>query len=103
MLGFELINAFFPPVSATSSAGTTGELYIPSGAFTGNPACIIEFPPSDPRSSSIPLLQGLAAQFNLAETGFLVPRAGATGQREWELRWFTPTVVRPFELCSEGD
>ncbi len=50
--------------------------------FAGNPAgvCVLEEWLPDV------LLQSIAAQNNLAETAFLVARAGV-----YELRWFTPT------------
>ncbi|MDB5714747.1 MAG: PhzF family phenazine biosynthesis protein [Sphingomonadales bacterium] len=53
--------------------------------FTGNPAAImlLEAWLSDP------ILQAIAAENNLAETAFLIP---ATGDADYELRWFTPTT-----------
>ncbi|MDB5699893.1 MAG: PhzF family phenazine biosynthesis protein [Sphingomonadales bacterium] len=38
-------------------------------------------------------LQAIAAENNLAETAFIVPATGpATGDADYELRWFTPTT-----------
>lgn len=60
--------------------------------FTGNPAavCPLEAWPEDE------VMQAVAAQNNLAETSFLVPR----GAGEWSLRWFTP--VREVTLCGHA-
>lgn len=59
--------------------------------FSGNPAavCPLEGWLDDTR------LQQIAAENNLSETAFLVPRSG-----EFELRWFTPTVEVP--LCGHA-
>jgi PhzF family phenazine biosynthesis protein len=53
--------------------------------FTGNPAAVM------PLESWLPdaVLQAIAAENNLAETAFLIP---ATGDADFELRWFTPTT-----------
>jgi predicted PhzF superfamily epimerase YddE/YHI9 len=59
--------------------------------FSGNPAGVMpldEFP--DDRR-----LQAIAAQMNLAETAFVVPRGDA-----FDLRWFTPTVE--VDLCGHA-
>lgn len=62
-----------------------------SRAFAGNPAAIC------PLESWLDdsLLQAIAAENNLAETAFFVPR----GDR-YHLRWFTPTVEVP--LCGHA-
>ncbi len=54
--------------------------------FTGNPAAVI------PLDSWLPdpVLQSIALENNLSETAFLVP--DASGEADYELRWFTPTV-----------
>jgi PhzF family phenazine biosynthesis protein len=59
--------------------------------FAGNPAavCILGAPRDDA------WMQRLAAEMNLSETAFLVPRADGFG-----LRWFTPEVE--VELCGHA-
>ena len=61
-------------------------------AFTGNPAavCLLEEPAADA------WMQSVAAEMNLAETAFLVPRQAG----EWDLRWFTTTVE--VDLCGHA-
>ncbi|CAN5238715.1 PhzF family phenazine biosynthesis protein [soil metagenome] len=53
-------------------------------AFTGNPAAVM---PLDTWLAD-DVLQAIAAENNLAETAFILP---ATGDSDYELRWFTPT------------
>ena len=62
-----------------------------SGPFTGNPAavCLLETPPDDC------WMQSVAAEMNLSETAFLVPR-----QDGFDLRWFTP--VTEVDLCGHA-
>ncbi|WP_400191436.1 PhzF family phenazine biosynthesis protein [Hymenobacter sp. B81] len=62
--------------------------------FAGNPAAVC------PLSEWLPaeLMQAIAAENNLAETAFFVPRAGTAA--EYELRWFTPAVE--VELCGHA-
>ncbi|MBV1916511.1 MAG: PhzF family phenazine biosynthesis protein [Sphingomonadaceae bacterium] len=65
-----------------------------SRPFTGNPAAVMilgSWPQDD-------VLQAIGAENNFAETAFLV-RDG-TGQADWELRWFTPTVE--IRLCGHA-
>jgi PhzF family phenazine biosynthesis protein len=59
--------------------------------FGGNPAgvCILDRP-ADPG-----WMQHVAAEMNLAETAFLVPRVSG-----FDLRWFTPTVE--IDLCGHA-
>lgn len=59
--------------------------------FGGNPAAVMVLPgfPDDS------LLQTIAAENNLAETAFLVPRSG-----QYDLRWFTPAMEVP--LCGHA-
>jgi len=59
--------------------------------FTGNPAgvCLLEHP------VDASWMQHVAAEMNLAETAFVVPRHG-----EFDLRWFTPTVE--MKLCGHA-
>jgi PhzF family phenazine biosynthesis protein len=53
--------------------------------FAGNPAAVMVLDawPDDA------LLQSIALEHNLSETAFAVP---ASGEADYELRWFTPTV-----------
>ena len=59
--------------------------------FSGNPAAVCLLPAW--RADS--WLQAVAAEMNLSETAFLVPRGEA-----FELRWFTPAVE--VELCGHA-
>jgi len=62
-----------------------------SKPFAGNPAAVMpltEWLPDD-------LLQAIAAEHNLAETAFFVPKGP-----DFHLRWFTPTVEMP--LCGHA-
>lgn len=62
-----------------------------SEPFTGNPAavCLLETPAE-------PLwMQHIAAEMNLSETAFLIPRDDG-----WGLRWFTPTTE--VALCGHA-
>jgi PhzF family phenazine biosynthesis protein len=63
-----------------------------AGPFTGNPAavCLLSAARDDA------WMQSVAAEMNLAETAFLVSRAGDG----WDLRWFTPTVE--VDLCGHA-
>ena len=54
-------------------------------AFGGNPAAVIPLEAWLDDAT----LQAIAAENNLAETAFLLP---ASGDADYELRWFTPTV-----------
>jgi len=62
-----------------------------SGPFTGNPAgvCLLE------SSADDGWMQSVAAEMNLSETAFLVPR-----QDGFDLRWFTP--VTEVDLCGHA-
>lgn len=59
--------------------------------FAGNPAAVM------PMQSFLPdaTLQAIAAENNLAETAFLVPKDG-----DYRLRWFTPATEVP--LCGHA-
>jgi PhzF family phenazine biosynthesis protein len=61
-------------------------------AFAGNPAgvCLLTEPAGER------WMQQVAAEMNLAETAFLLPRGGAT----FGLRWFTPAVE--VDLCGHA-
>lgn len=61
--------------------------------FTGNPAAVVplaEWLPDD-------LMQAVAEENNLSETAFTVP---ASGDADYELRWFTPTTE--VALCGHA-
>jgi len=60
--------------------------------FSGNPAgvCILDEPLSEA------LMQRIAAENNLAETAFVVPREDG----DYDLRWFTP--VTEIDLCGHA-
>jgi PhzF family phenazine biosynthesis protein len=62
--------------------------------FTGNPAAVI---PLD-RWLDDETLQRIAAENNVSETAFLV--TDATGDADFELRWFSPTAE--VALCGHG-
>jgi PhzF family phenazine biosynthesis protein len=62
-----------------------------SELFRGNPAAVCpldEWLPDD-------LMQKIAAENNLSETAFFVPR-----DRDWEIRWFSPVAEVP--LCGHA-
>lgn len=61
-------------------------------AFRGNPAavCLLE------RAAPADWMQLVAAEMNLSETAFLVPRE----DEEYDLRWFTPAVE--VDLCGHA-
>jgi PhzF family phenazine biosynthesis protein len=60
--------------------------------FAGNPAAVC------PLESWLPAeaMQAIAAENNLAETAFFIPKTG----NEYEIRWFTPAVE--VELCGHA-
>ena len=62
-----------------------------SEPFRGNPAavCFLD------RERDDKWMQDVAAEMNLAETAFLLPRG-----EEWSLRWFTPTIE--VDLCGHA-
>lgn len=59
--------------------------------FGGNPAAVVPLTEWLPRETML----AIAAENNLSETAFYVPRGDA-----WELRWFTPEVE--VELCGHA-
>lgn len=61
-------------------------------AFSGNPAGVCRLERPVPEA----WMQAVAAEVNLSETAFLVPRADG----DHDLRWFTPTVEVP--LCGHA-
>lgn len=65
-----------------------------SRPFTGNPGAVMILD-SWPEDS---VLQAIGEENNFAETAFLVP--DASGEADWELRWFTPTVE--IRLCGHA-
>ena len=64
--------------------------------FSGNPAAVCPLENWLPDS----VMQRIAAENNLSETAFFVPREGADGDQAFELRWFTPAVEVP--LCGHA-
>ncbi|MEZ5180751.1 MAG: PhzF family phenazine biosynthesis protein [Acidimicrobiales bacterium] len=60
--------------------------------FSGNPAGIVVLEAPAPER----WMQSVAAEVNVAETAFLVPRDDGA----WGLRWFTPTVE--VDLCGHA-
>jgi PhzF family phenazine biosynthesis protein len=67
-----------------------------SEAFAGNPAAVCFLP----GERDATWMQKVAREMNLAETAFLRPLDGEGGQREFELRWFTPAVE--VDLCGHA-
>lgn len=63
-----------------------------SRPFTGNPAAVVPLDAWLPDAT----LQNIAAEFNLAETAYVVRRADG----DWDLRWFTPAVE--VEMCGHA-
>lgn len=59
--------------------------------FRGNPAavCLLD------RERDAAWMQNVAAEMNLSETAFLLPRDG-----DWSLRWFTPAIE--VDLCGHA-
>ncbi|MEI9862998.1 MAG: PhzF family phenazine biosynthesis isomerase [Limisphaerales bacterium] len=62
-----------------------------SSVFGGNPAAVCLLEAWLPDAT----LQNIAAEKNLSETAFVVPRGG-----EFDLRWFTPTIE--MDLCGHA-
>ena len=62
--------------------------------FSGNPAAVCPLEDWIPEST----MQAIAAEMNLSETAFFVPRRGTDG--EYDLRWFTPLVE--VDLCGHA-
>ena len=62
--------------------------------FTGNPAAVVPLK----RWLADDLLQGIAAENNLAETAYYIPFDG--DEADYELRWFTPTCE--IRLCGHA-
>src|SRR5687768_12269765 len=62
-----------------------------STPFSGNPAAVV------PLERWLPddVMLNIAAENNLAETGFFVP-----GEKGYDLRWFTPTIE--IDLCGHA-
>lgn len=63
--------------------------------FTGNPAAVCLLPA--PRDAA--WMQAVAAEMNLSETAFLLPRM-EDAQPGYNLRWFTPTTE--VDLCGHA-
>jgi PhzF family phenazine biosynthesis protein len=64
--------------------------------FAGNPAavCVLEV------AREGVWMQAVAAEMNLSETAFLVPRRDGAGGGGFDLRWFTPTTE--VDLCGHA-
>jgi PhzF family phenazine biosynthesis protein len=64
--------------------------------FGGNPAAVC------PLDSWLPddVMQSVAAENNLSETAFFVPRDDGEGAAVYDLRWFTPAVEA--DLCGHA-
>ena len=62
--------------------------------LTGNPAAVMPLE----RWLDDALMQAIAAENNLSETAFTVPREG--GEADYDLRWFTPGAE--VELCGHA-
>jgi PhzF family phenazine biosynthesis protein len=62
--------------------------------FSGNPAAVF------PLEEWLPdhVMQSIAAEINLSETAFFVPKSGTPG--EFDLRWFTPAVE--VDICGHA-
>lgn len=60
--------------------------------FSGNPAAVCLLLDGD---KSPVWMQAVAAELNLSETAFLLPRG-----KSWQLRWFTPTTE--VDLCGHA-
>ncbi|GMK55140.1 hypothetical protein CspeluHIS016_0201960 [Cutaneotrichosporon spelunceum] len=82
LLPFRTVNAFAPTPHA------------------GNQAAVVIFPTDDPRASDDEYYRALSADFNLAETAFLVPKDTESKTPRYGLRWFTPEVEVP--LCGHA-
>jgi len=70
-----------------------------SEAFGGNPAAVCLLPAARDEV----WMQRIAAEMNLSETAFLVPRAATADARartEFDLRWFTPAIE--VALCGHA-
>lgn len=61
--------------------------------FKGNPAAVCLLDDSQPAA----WMQNVAAEMNLSETAFVVPRQSGD---DFDLRWFTPTIEMP--LCGHA-
>ncbi|TXT10564.1 hypothetical protein VHUM_02069 [Vanrija humicola] len=81
-LPYQVVNAFAPTPHA------------------GNQASVVLFPAGDPRSTDERYLQAVAADFNLAETAYLVPVDAEAEVPVYSLRWFTPAEEVP--LCGHA-
>ena len=62
--------------------------------FAGNPAAVCPLQEWLPEA----LMQSIAAENNLAETAFIVPRVGS--EDEFDIRWFTPAAE--IDLCGHA-
>lgn len=65
-------------------------------AFKGNPAAVCLLDETRPAG----WMRNVAAEMNLSETAFVVPRTGEPDEGEYDLRWFTPAIEVP--LCGHA-
>lgn len=70
----------------------TANVFAPT-PHAGNQAAVVIFPESDPRSTDDEYYRSIAADFNLAETAFVVEKDIEAAVPRYGLRWFTPEVV----------
>jgi PhzF family phenazine biosynthesis protein len=66
-----------------------------SEPFGGNPAAVVVLP----KEADPAWMLNVAAEMNLAETAFLVPRADPAGDG-YDLRWFSPAIE--IDLCGHA-
>jgi len=67
-----------------------------SEVFHGNPAAVCPLERWLPEAT----MQSIAAENNLAETAFFVPRHGGAPDGDYDLRWFTPEAE--VDLCGHA-
>lgn len=63
--------------------------------FHGNPAAVVPLEVWPPEDS---FMRAIAAENNLSETAFIVPRSA--GEEDYAIRWFTPT--EEVDLCGHA-
>ncbi len=68
-----------------------------SRLFHGNPAAVVLIENDWPLEE---IMQAVAAENNLSETAFVLPKGMKEGSPRFDLRWFTPT--REMDLCGHA-
>ncbi len=89
-----------PPARSTPGSCTIYQVdAFTTRRFHGNPAAIVILERAWPADE---MLQSIAAENNLAETAFVLPRAarGRAGVPRFGLRWFTPKIE--VDLCGHA-